>query len=91
MTVEDKLYKNRFRVDQERPHIKINKEICKECDDKPCLYCCPVQNYKLDDKGNLEFSWIGCVECGSCRIACNKGGVDWDYPRGGFGVCFRYG
>lgn len=91
MNVEDKLYKNRYRVDQERPHITINRDLCKKCEENSCLYCCPVQNYKRDVEGDLVFSWIGCVECGSCRIACVKGAIHWDYPRGGFGVCFRYG
>ena len=59
-------------------------------DEKPCLYICPVQNYVIvDDK--LVFSWQGCVECGACRIACPHDAIEWEYPRGGFGVCFRYG
>jgi len=61
MNVEDKLYKNRFRVDQERPHIKINKDICEDCNDKQCLYCCPVQNYKLDDNGITQEVDLVCV------------------------------
>ncbi len=91
MKIEEKLYRNRFCVDQEHAHITVNKDICKTCTDKPCLYCCPVENYQLTEDGELQFSWVGCVECGCCRIACDKGAVTWDYPRGGFGVCFRYG
>ncbi|TIR85727.1 MAG: ferredoxin family protein, partial [Mesorhizobium sp.] len=27
-----------------------------------------------------------------CRILCEKGGdIEWNYPRGGFGVLFKFG
>ncbi len=89
MAIEDKLVTIRFNVDAE-PHIRVNTGICETCQEKACLYICPVQNYTLaEDK--LVFSWQGCVECGACRIACTAGAIEWAYPRGGFGVCLRYG
>jgi ferredoxin like protein len=48
MIIEDKLRQTRFSVD-EAPHIRVNAEVCRDCDDKPCLYVCPVQNYTLKD------------------------------------------
>ena len=92
MVIEDKLSKTRFSVDQES-HIKINTELCQTCSTKPCLYVCPVQNYTLTEESEIEFVWQGCLECGACRIACREasGGIEWDWPRGGFGVCFRFG
>ena len=89
MAIEDKLTTTRFNVNTE-PHIRVDTEICETCLGKPCLYVCPVQNYVLRD-GKLEFSWQGCLECGACRIACTREAIDWTYPRGGFGVCLRYG
>ena len=89
MAIEDKLYQIRFIVDT-IPHIKVDTRVCETCLKKPCLYACPVQNYKLEE-GKLSFAWQGCVECGACRVVCRWGAVDWSYPRGGFGVCFRYG
>ena len=89
MAIEDKLTATRFNVD-ETPHIKIDSGICETCVEKPCLYICPVQNYTLTDE-KVQFSWQGCLECGACRIACTHDAVDWAYPRGGFGVCLRYG
>jgi ferredoxin like protein len=89
MAIEDKLTAIRFNVD-EAPHIRIDSEICETCIEKPCLYICPVQNYTLTDE-KLQFSWQGCLECGACRIACTHDAIDWAYPRGGFGVCLRYG
>jgi len=89
MAIEDKLATIRFNIDVE-PHIRVNTGICETCQEKACLYICPVKNYTLaEDK--LVFSWQGCVECGACRIACTAGAIEWAYPRGGFGVCLRYG
>jgi ferredoxin like protein len=89
MVIEDKLTTTRFNVDTE-PHIRVDTGICETCPEQSCLYVCPVQNYVLED-GKLVFSWQGCLECGACRIACTRGAIDWAYPRGGFGVCLRYG
>ena len=90
MDIEDKLSKIRFKVDH-LPHIRIVTEKCEVCPDKACLYVCPVKNYRLKDDGCIEFSWQGCVECGACRIICPSDAVEWHYPRGGYGVCLRYG
>jgi ferredoxin like protein len=37
------------------------------------------------------FSFEGCLECGSCRMICDRGAIDWTLPRGGFGVCYEFG
>ena len=89
MAIEDKLSTTRFNIDIET-HIKVNVDSCDACSGKPCLYVCPVQNYVLrDDK--MVFTWQGCIECGACRIVCPRGAIEWNYPRGGFGVSLRYG
>lgn len=89
MNIEDKLYQTRFNLDT-ISHIEVDIRVCENCPDKPCLYVCPVQNYKLKD-GKLSFEWSSCIECGACRVACEWGAVAWNYPRGGFGVSLRYG
>ena len=91
MNIEDKLFINSFKVNSVQPHLKIkNKGICKKCVKKPCLFVCPVKNYKMIN-GTVELSWEGCLECGSCRVACKHGAIDWNYPQGGFGIKYRYG
>lgn len=83
---------NKFNVDEERPHIEIDKAICAGCADRPCLYVCPAVLYKQEEDGGISFDYAGCLECGTCRIMCkNKGIVKWVYPRGTFGVNFRFG
>lgn len=89
MKIDDKLALNLFHVDDE-PHIKIDLEICWECPHKLCTYVCPVENYKQNGEGGIEFSWEGCLECGTCRIVCDRGAISWEYPRGGCGICFRF-
>jgi ferredoxin like protein len=89
MAIEDKLAVTRFNINVE-PHIRVDTAICADCKGHACLYVCPVQNYKLED-GKMAFTWQGCLECGACRIACTRDAIAWDYPRGGFGVCWRYG
>jgi ferredoxin like protein len=91
MIIEDKLTCVRYVIDAQRPHILINKDMCRSCDLKPCVYVCPVENYRLDEEGAVTFTWEACVECGACRIVCNKGALSWNYPRGGFGVCYGHG
>ena len=88
MNVDDKLSLNLFHVDKDS-HIKVNQEICNQCPHRLCTYTCPVDNYKLED-GKVVFSWEGCLECGSCRIICDQGAVEWNYPRGGFGIIYRF-
>ena len=68
----------------------VNTEICEGCVTKPCVIVCPVQCYQKE-KNKLIFSWENCVECGSCRIVCSEGAITWNFPRGGYGVCFRFG
>jgi len=92
MEAEELLGLNKFEVDEEEPHIVLDKEICKKCPDKPCLYICPAVLYKLDQNGEVSFDYAGCLECGTCRLVCkNKGIIKWVYPRGTFGISYRYG
>jgi len=90
--VEKKLYTNRYRVDAGRPHIQVKPH------DKPSkallslTRVCPAGCYSLNDKGHVEITVDGCLECGTCRVLCGPTGeVVWTYPRGGFGVLFKFG
>ena len=83
---------NRFNVDEEEPHIVLDKKVCSGCKETPCLVVCPAVLYKLDKAGEISFDYAGCLECGTCRIMCkHQGIVKWVYPRGTFGVSYRCG
>jgi len=91
LSLEEKLATNKFIVDS-NPHIKINSKICETCKDRECLTVCPAGCFKLSESGhNIIFSFEGCLECGSCKFVCKPGSIEWDYPEGGFGICYRYG
>lgn len=90
--VEEKLFQNRYLVDAGRPHIKVRPH------DKPSkpllslLNICPANCYALNDKGQVEVTADGCFECGTCRVITAKTGeIEWNYPRGGYGVLFKFG
>ncbi len=89
MKIEDKLAVNKYDIDRDS-HITIHEDVCRSCPDQPCLSACPAGCFSLVD-GGILFSFEGCLECGSCRIVCAKGAIDWTLPRPGFGICYEYG
>jgi ferredoxin like protein len=86
---EDKLAINKYDVDED-VHIRLDAEKCQECESHSCLYICPAECFKWVED-HITFSYEGCLECGSCRIICDTDALDWNLPRGGFGVCYQYG
>src|SRR4051794_38518016 len=92
--VEDKLYQNRYLVDEGNPHIRIkDASVCVDkCAVKACTFCCPANCYTLGDEGEVALVTDGCLECGTCRVICQDlGNVAWDYPRGGYGISYKFG
>ena len=91
MNVETKLGLDVFKIDKDA-HIIIDQEICRSCEDKFCLYVCPGELFSVNrETGEMEVECSGCLECGSCRIACIHGALEWNYARGGFGIQYRFG
>lgn len=91
LTLEDKLARTKFVTREEDPHLIVDNEICRKCPGQWCLVVCPTQRYSKDVEGNIHVDYEGCVECGTCRVACLPGGVYWKYPLGGYGVSYRAG
>ena len=78
-----------YDIDRE-PHIILNRETCHRCDHRACTYTCPARCYTWNaERERVDFAYEACLECGTCLIVCDKGALDWNYPRGGFGVRFR--
>ena len=89
LKVEEKLFQDRYRVDSGRPHIQIkNPEICThKCTEQQCTVCCPAGR-----NGKVVLISDGCLECGTCRIICDEHrNLEWEWPRGGFGILFKFG
>lgn len=86
----DKLYLLKYEIDEE-PHLVIkDPAVCEACEERPCIYRCPAEVYAWE-RGKLQVSYENCVECGVCKIVCPYDNIEWDYPRGGFGVFFKFG
>jgi ferredoxin like protein len=92
MTVEDKLALDAFKTDAES-HIRVVHELCRSrCRVRHCLRICPGKLYRYNEAlDEIEVEFAGCLECGTCRIGCSHGAIDWRYPRGGYGVQYRCG
>ena len=88
-SVEQRLNLNSFATDKES-HITVNRELCKEQDAKILLRICPAACFTMKS-GELVFSRLGCLECGACRAATSPGAIEWNFPKGGFGIQYRYG
>lgn len=91
MTVENKLGLDKFNVDEENCHIKIDKNYPDADEIDRVVRICPAALYKKDGSG-VRFDYLGCLECGTCRILSGGKVVkDWEYPVGVFGVSYRQG
>ena len=52
--VEEKLYQNRYIVDESRPHIQIKSaEACQSCEKQACTFCCPAAYYSKNETGGV--------------------------------------
>jgi ferredoxin like protein len=90
--VEDKLYTNRYVVDSGRPHIKVKPHTTPSTALLAMTHVCPANCYAVNDRGQVEVAPDGCMECGTCRVLCAEtDDIEWNYPRGGFGVLFKFG
>lgn len=94
MKVEQKLFENRYRIDEGRAHVAIKSpELCRDqCTTQSCTWCCPASCYGTDGDGMVVLSTDGCLECGTCRLLCDQfDNIEWSYPRGGYGVLYKFG
>ncbi|WP_067734384.1 ferredoxin family protein [Novosphingobium naphthalenivorans] len=90
--VEEKLFQNRYLVDAGRPHIKVKPHTTPSASLMAMITLCPAGCYSKTENGQVEVAADGCLECGTCRIVTRKTGeVEWNYPRGGFGVLYKFG
>lgn len=92
MKLEDKLFLVTFTPDTES-HLSVKDQaVCRRCTDKPCISGCPADVWEHNEaKDEVHAAFEGCLECGTCRIICPYANLEWRYPRGGFGVKYKFG
>jgi ferredoxin like protein len=92
MNIEAKLGLDVFHVDRSEPHIVIDHEVCRtRCHTRYCLHVCPARLYSTGEDDRILVNYEGCLECGTCLIACVAEALSWHYPRAGYGVQYRFG
>ena len=86
---------NKYNVDEENVHIGFTSEDLSQLDDEEfgkLVRVCPAALYKIDAEGRKSFDYAGCLECGTCRIACEATILNkWENPQPSMGVMYRFG
>ena len=91
MNINDKLSSLKYNKD-EKSHLEVNNDICMRCKDKVCTYICPASVYEWDEKkASLMIRYENCLECGACKIACERKNINWKYPSVEYGVIYKNG
>lgn len=91
VNVDGYLAANKYEVDEENAHIELVDEPDPAEFDK-LIMVCPAALYKRDEEGAISFDYAGCLECGTCRIACGDTIVKkWVNPGPTMGVEYRFG
>ena len=90
VNVDEYLSLNKYEVDEDNAHIELVDDPSDEEFDKLVLLC-PAGLYKRDGEGRKTFDYAGCLECGTCRIACGDTIIrKWENPQPSMGVEYRY-
>lgn len=91
-SMTDKLFTIRYKCD-DSSHLSLKDErLCVTCIDKSCNFFCPAEVYHWEQQTRTNrVAYENCVECGTCRIACPSDNVAWHYPKGGYGITYRFG
>ena len=91
MNLDKNLSTLKYTPDKES-HLKPCQEDCLICKNRPCINACPAGVYEwLKDSNKLLVKYENCLECGACRILCEKKSLKWEYPKGNKGVLFKRG
>jgi ferredoxin like protein len=95
VNVDELIGANRYNVDEECAHIELASENLDVLDDAEfgkLVRVCPAALYKVDEDGHRSFDYAGCLECGTCRIACEGTIISkWENPAPTMGVQYRFG
>ena len=91
MSIEDKLSKVKYKNDMQS-HLIVSQKDWQKCRNRSCEKVCPAKVYEYNDElKEMKVNFENCLECGACRIACDKQTLIWDYPKQSYGVTFKKG
>ena len=91
VNVDELIAVNKYEVDEGNAHIELTDDPDME-EFRKLVRVCPAALYKIADDGTTSFDYAGCLECGTCRIACGGTIVKkWEMPSPTMGVEYRFG
>lgn len=91
VNVDELLSLNKYEVDEGSAHIELVENPDTE-EFLKLVRVCPAALYKIDEDGKKTFDYAGCLECGTCRIACGDTIIaKWTNPQPTMGIEYRYG
>lgn len=95
VNVDALLIANKYNVDEESAHIELaSKDLASLPAEEfgKLVRVCPAGLYRENEQGERSFDYAGCLECGTCRIACEDTIISkWNNPEPMMGVQYRYG
>jgi ferredoxin like protein len=91
-SIEERLFTIRYKAD-DKSHLIINSQnVCETCESKECNFFCPSDVYLWHDTEKMtSVAFENCIECGTCRLACPFYNIEWVYPKGGYGITYKFG
>jgi ferredoxin like protein len=92
-SMEDRLYTISY-TDAGESHLDVtDPAVCAEqCETYDCVTTCPAEVWQADGDDEVPtIAYENCLECGSCRFACEYDNVVWEYPDTGAGVKYKLG
>lgn len=92
VNVAEKLGVNKYHTDEHTAHIQVDKEYPDQSEIDLVVKVCPAALYSVDENGTMFFDYLGCLECGTCKVL-SEGKVvkNWNYPAGTKGIEYRFG
>lgn len=91
MNINEKLSTLKYNKHKDS-HLTVDNAVCINCKEKFCTYICPANVYEWNQsKSAMLIRYENCLECGACKIACDKKNILWRYPNAEYGVKYRNG
>ena len=91
-SIEERLFAIRYKADDKSHLIIRDQEVCQKCEAKECNFFCPADVYLWHpEEGMTSVAFENCIECGTCRLGCPTQNIEWVYPKGGYGITYKFG